>query len=76
MPDVYYLASYTAGQFFGEEVRASGGDGILLNSVRHAGGTNVVAYRPRRVVDVTQVEHYEIDVGAADNRIDARRLAI
>ena len=74
LPDVYDLASYTAGQALGEGIRASGSDGILFDSVRHAGGTNVVAYRPRKVVNVTQVDHYEIEVKAAYSRIDARRL--
>lgn len=74
MPDVYDSVSYAAGRVLGEGIRASGGDGILFNSVRHAGGTNIVAYRPRKVVDVIQVEHYEIEVRAADSRIEARRL--
>lgn len=75
LPGVYDPASYAAGQVFGEGVRAAGGDGILFDSVRHTVGTNVVAYRPRKVADVTQVDHYEIKVRATNTRINARRLA-
>lgn len=75
MPDVYNAASYAAGQVLGEGIRASSGDGVLFDSVRHTAGTNVVAYRPRKVVDVLQVDHYEIEVRAANSRIEARKLA-
>ena len=76
MPDVYDPAAYAVGQLLGEGVPASSGDGILFDSLCHAGGTNVVAYRSRRVVDVTQVDRHEIEVRAVDNRIDAHRLTI
>jgi hypothetical protein len=59
-PDLYAPDRYTMSQPFGEAVRASGGDGILYDSVRHAGGVNVVAYRPRNVLDVVQGAHYEV----------------
>src|ERR1700730_5128782 len=43
-PELYAPADYTASQAFGETVRRSG-DGIVYDSVRHAGGVNVVVYR-------------------------------
>jgi hypothetical protein len=67
---------YSTGQVFGEGKRASGEDGILYDSVRHRGGTNACAYRPSKVLDVTQAEHFEITVAVADRRIDARRLSL
>lgn len=75
MPDIYDPASYGAAQAFGEGIRASGGDGILFDSVRHSGGVNVVAFRPRKVVSLVQADHYEIEVRAGDSRIDARRIS-
>jgi hypothetical protein len=60
-PELYAPADYAAAQTFGETVRSSG-DGILYDSLRHAGGVNVVAYRPRKIRSVTQCEHYELTV--------------
>ncbi|PXA76615.1 hypothetical protein DMC25_23850 [Caulobacter sp. D4A] len=74
-PEVYASDDYAAGQAMGEAVRVSGGAGILFDSLRHAGGINVVAHRPRNVHDVTQGDHYELRVEAASRRIEARRLA-
>lgn len=61
-PDVYATNSYTVSQTLGETVRAAGRSGIVYDSVRHVGGTNVVAHRPRHVTDVTQTVHYDIIV--------------
>ena len=47
---------------------------LLYDSDRHRGGTNVCAYRPSKVLDVLQAEHFEITVAVAERRIDARRL--
>ncbi len=74
--DLYASESYAAGQMMGETVRASGRAGILYDSLRHAGGVNVVAYRPRLVTEVTQGDHFEVRVEAAARRIEARRLAV
>ena len=74
MPDIYAPDSYAASQIFGEAERASGGAGILYDSVRHEGGLNVVAHRPRNVLYVVQAEHVEVTVRAAERRIDVRRL--
>jgi RES domain len=74
-PEVYASDDYAAGQILGEAVRASGGAGILFDSLRHASGINVVAHRPRNVQDVAQGDHYELRVEAGSRRIEARRLA-
>lgn len=58
--ELYAPDSYTLSQPFGETVRASGGDGIVYDSVRHTGGVNVVAYRTRNILDVVQAAHYEM----------------
>lgn len=72
-PDLYDAGSYTASQGFGEAVRASGQSGVVYDSLRHTGGTNVVAFRPRRIVDVTQTDHYDLIV-PIEGRIIARKL--
>lgn len=72
-PELYAPADYRAGQVFGETIRRTG-DGIIYESVRHAGGVNLVAYRPRKIRDVTQRDHFEITVPKA-GRIIVRRLA-
>jgi hypothetical protein len=73
-PEVYDPTSYAAGQVLGEGIRAAGGDGLLFDSLRHAGGVSVVAHRPRNVLNVAQTDHYEIRVQPGAARIDARRL--
>lgn len=74
-PALHAADDYTAGQAFGEAQRAAGEDGILYDSVRHHGGTNACAYRPGKVLDVVQAEHFEITVSVGDKRIEAKRLA-
>jgi hypothetical protein len=73
-PDIYRPDDYAASQALGEAVRMSGGAGLVYDSVRHAGGVNVVAHRPRNVLTVVQADHYEISVQAAASRINVRRL--
>jgi hypothetical protein len=75
LPAIYDPASYVAGQALGERVRAAGGAGVLYDSVRHHGGTNAVAHRPRNVRDVVQAEHFEITVRVTARHIAARRLS-
>ncbi len=48
--------------------------GILYDSVRLRGAVNIAAYRPSKVLDVVQAEHYEIAVSAAERRIEAHTL--
>ncbi|TBF89674.1 RES family NAD+ phosphorylase [Rhizobium leguminosarum] len=74
-PDVYDGTSYVASQLLGEEVRSSGGAGILYDSVRLRSGVAIVAHRPRNIRDVVQADHFEITVSAADRRIGVRKLA-
>jgi hypothetical protein len=73
-PECYTPDGYISSQPFGEAVRASGGDGILYDSLRHAGGVNVVAYRPRNVLEVTQSTHYEV-TAPVSGRVIVRTLA-
>jgi len=73
-PDVYAPDTYAASQPFGEGIRASGGDGIAYDSIHHAGGANVVAFRARKIGHVIQCSHYEITVSLGLSRIDVHRL--
>ncbi|MGO6906030.1 RES domain-containing protein, partial [Rhizobium ruizarguesonis] len=74
-PDVYDGTTYAASQVLGEEVRSSGGAGILYDSVRLRSGVAIVAHRPRNIQGVVQADHFEITVSATDRRIDVRKLA-
>ena len=58
-------ASYAASQSFGETLRRAGADGIVFDSVRRAGGCNIVLYKPRLAVPVTQGDHYRYAWDAA-----------
>jgi len=73
-PELYRPDDYSASQSFGEALRASGGDGIIYDSVRHTGGTNVVALRPKNVRDVVMTTHYEINVPIS-GKVVARTLS-
>ncbi len=64
-PDLYHENDYSASQAFGEQLRQARLDGIIYNSVRHNGGTNIVIYRPRLLVPVIQGDHYEYTWDAA-----------
>jgi hypothetical protein len=75
-PEIYASDSYKASQQLGETVRARGGAGILYDSIRHQGGINVVAHRPRNIQDVIQTDHFRIMVQASTQRIEVRRLPI
>lgn len=61
-PDIYAPGSYAKSQVLGEAARSEGRSGIVYDSVRHAGGTNVAVHRPRRVTEVTQAAHYDLIV--------------
>lgn len=74
MPAIYAGDRYDASQAWGEEVRASTDAGILYDSLRRRGGTNVVCYRPRLITGIVQADHVEIAVTAASRRIELRRL--
>ena len=72
--ELYDPLSYAAGQALGEQIRQAGGDGILYDSLRHVGGTNAVAYRTGKILNVAQADHYEVVVLAREPRIEVRRL--
>ena len=74
-PDVYASDRYDASQRLGEEVRASGGAGLLYNSLRRPTGSNVVAHRPRNITDIVQTDHFEIAVSSASRTIEIRKMS-
>ncbi len=73
-PEAYDPDRYDRSQLFGETIRASGGLGILYDSLRRRRGSNVVAFRPRSIVDIGEGETFEISVSASRRSIDVRRL--
>lgn len=73
--DVYASERYDASQKLCEEVRSSGGSGLIYNSLRRQTGVNVVAHRPRNITDIAQTDHYEITVLATSRTIDVRKLS-
>jgi hypothetical protein len=72
--DVYDPDSFAASQILGETTRTSDSAGIVYNSLRHADGICVVAYRPHNILEVIQADHFEISVLAAVSRIEVRKL--
>lgn len=75
-PDLYEAGDYRASQAFGEEVRRAGlAAGITYDSLRHRGGVNAVAYRPRLIQTVTQADHYEI-TAPLEGAVVARRKVV
>lgn len=75
MPELYASDTYSASQVYGEAVRKSEADGILYDSVRLAGGINVVAFRPSKILDVVQTDHFEITVWAERRKIELRKIS-
>ena len=73
--DVYASERYDASQKLGEEVRSSGGAGLIYDSLRRQTGVNVVAHRPRNITDIVQTDHFEITVLATSRTIDVRKLS-
>jgi hypothetical protein len=75
-PDIYASQRYDASQQLGEEVRASGGAGLIYESLRRRSGVNVVAHRPRNIADILQTDHFEIAVSPTSRTIDIRKLSV
>jgi RES domain-containing protein len=75
-PDVYASDRYVASQKLGEDVRASGGAGLLYDSLRRRNGSNAVAHRPLNITDILQTDHFEITVLATSRMIDVRKLSL
>lgn len=61
-PQLYDRQDYAASQAFGERLRAAGKDGIVYDSLRFVGGVAICAYRPSKVLDVTQAQHLSVTV--------------
>ncbi len=55
----YHENDYSASQKFGESIRESGQDGIVYKSVRDNEGKNIVLFRPRLILPITQGDHYD-----------------
>jgi RES domain len=63
-PDLYDPDDYAASRAFGVGLRwppqGEGENGLVYDSVRRAGGTNVCVYRPSLIrLPVNQADHYE-----------------
>lgn len=81
---LYDPQDYAHAQPFGEAVRdealATGADrtvraaGIVFDSIRYRRGVNAVAYRPSRVLDIVQADHYAVHVRRDERRIDVEQL--
>jgi hypothetical protein len=56
-PEVYDPDDYSAGQALARRLRASGSDGIVYDSVRHAGGTCAAVFRPKRIRNCRATRH-------------------
>lgn len=57
MPDIYDPDSYVASQKLARGLKLAGSNGIVFDSVRHAGGQCLAVYRPRLVQNCRQGTH-------------------
>lgn len=73
--DLFSSQSYGASQAFGENIRATNGNGIIYESVRHASGHNVCVLRPPLISNVTQTSHLGITARADSYEIKVKRLS-
>jgi hypothetical protein len=68
-------ASYPVAQAFGQAVQDEPARaGIRYESVRHPGHENWVCFRPSRVLNVTQADHFTLEVPQS-GRVVVRRLS-
>lgn len=74
-PEIYASEHYDASQQLGEQVRTSGGAGVLYDSLRRRAGINVVAHRPRNIIDIVQADHFRIQVSATSRTIELQKLS-
>jgi hypothetical protein len=58
LPDVYSANDYGASQNLARELRSRGSNGIIYDSVRHAGGECVAIFRANIPQPTTQESHY------------------
>jgi hypothetical protein len=56
-PALYAADSYAAGQVLARDLREQGSDGIVYQSVRHAGGECAAVFRPRLLANCRQERH-------------------
>jgi hypothetical protein len=57
MPDIYDPDSYVASQKLARGLRLAGSNGVVFDSVRHAGGQCLAIYRPRLIQNCRQGTH-------------------
>jgi RES domain len=57
MPDIYDPDSYVASQKLARGLKLAGSNGIVFDSVRHAGGQCLAVYRPRLIQNCRQGTH-------------------
>jgi hypothetical protein len=57
MPNVYDPDNYVSSQAFGRQLKLSGSNGIVFDSVRHPGGQCLAIYRPRLIQNLRQGVH-------------------
>jgi RES domain len=57
MPDIYDPDSYVASQKLACSLRLAGSNGVVFDSVRHAGGQCLAIYRPRLIQNCRQGTH-------------------
>ncbi|MDV3252150.1 RES family NAD+ phosphorylase [Devosia sp. BK] len=69
-PDCF-TDDYGPSQAFGEGLRAAARDGLVYPSLRHRDGLCLCAFRPRKILDVVQAEHFSITV-----RTDMRQVVV
>lgn len=74
-PELYDRQDYSASQAFGERMRAAGEDGLVYDSLRFAGGVAICAYRPSKVLDVTQAQHVSVTVRTDEPQIAVEALS-
>jgi hypothetical protein len=75
-PELYHPSDYSASQAFAANLRWPFGDeiGLIYDSVRRVGGTNVCIFQPAAVgVPVVQSDHYEY-AWDANRALDVQRL--
>jgi hypothetical protein len=57
MPDIYDPDSYVASQKLARGLRLAGSNGVVFDSVRHAGGQCLAIYQPRLIQNCRQGTH-------------------
>lgn len=58
LPEIYDSGRYSVSQRFARQLRDEGGNGIVYDSVRHAGGECVAVFKPKVLSPVRQGPHF------------------